>query len=373
MDETVRVLAVKRFEHLNLQLGNELQDLIAMASEICDMPIALLTLLDEDTQWIKASIGTDVQTTPREVTFCTHAIQQEDIFIVPDALLDERFINNPLVTEHKIRSYAGAPLVTHDGIMLGTLCVIDQQPHALSTHQQGMLKMLSKQAINIMELKLSQELLEKNQREVELQRQTIKSAEIRLRSFFETSSNLHVLLGKNGEVLDFNKTAHNFIKSVHQINISRGDQLVTYMDPLFVEEFNEKYNMALTGEKCMATGETDYAGKGKIYWEAAFEPAWNNENEIIGISYLVRNITDRKIYEQKIVDQNTSLINIAYIQSHEYRGPLSSIMGMMGLIKQEDYQPPVEYLQLLEAAINNLDEKIHQVVSHVNYLQEKRF
>lgn len=75
---------------------------------------------------------------------------------------------------------------------------------------------------------------------------------------------------------------------------------------------------------------------------------------------------DRKHYEQKIVAQNQSLINIAYIQSHEYRGPLTSIISMMNPIKEEDYLPPVEYLQLLESAINKLDEKIQDIVKQVN-------
>lgn len=367
MSETVRVQAVKQFEHFNLQLDNELQELITMASEICDTPIALITLLDEDTQWMKVRKGVDELSAPREITFCNHAITQQEVFIIPDTLLDVRFANNPFVVKApSLRFYAGAPLVNRDGLILGTLCVADNKPHKLDKHQELMLKMLSKQAINIMELKLSYELLEKNKREAAEQRQTIINAEIRLRSFFESSANLHVLLGKTGEVLDYNKTAYSFVKKVHATKLTRGDLFITYLAPSFVTTFIVKFDFALTGEKCYAEGCTNYGEHGEIWWEAGFEPAWDNENNVIGVSYSVRNVTDRKKYEQKIVSQNQSLINIAYIQSHEYRGPLTSIMGMMNLIKEEGYQPPVEYLELLEVAINKLDEKIQEIVSHVN-------
>ncbi|MEO6521371.1 MAG: GAF domain-containing protein [Mucilaginibacter sp.] len=367
MSETVRVQAVKQFERFDLQSDTELQELITMASEICETPIALISLLDEDTQWMKVRKGITVESSPRELTFCHHAIEQESVFSIPDTLLDDRFANNPFVIQHpSLRFYAGAPLINRKGQILGTLCVADSKPRILDKHQELMLKMLSKQAINIMELKLSYEQLELKKKETEEHKETIANAEIRLRSFFESSPNLHVLLGKSGEVLDYNKAAYSFVKKNHNTKLFRGDLFITYLAPSFVPVFIEKYNLALTGEKCYAEGSTDYNDLGEIWWEARFEPAWNNNHEVIGASYSARNVTDRKLYEQKIVAQNQSLINIAYIQSHEYRGPLTSIMGMMNLIKEENYKPSVEYLELLEMAINKLDEKIQDIVSHVN-------
>lgn len=367
MSETVRAQAVKQYDPFNLRSDPELQELISMASEICDTPIALISLLDEDTQWMKVRIGVDVMSAPRELTFCHHAIQQQELFIIPDTLQDERFANNPFViNDPGLRFYAGAPLISRDGLALGTLCVAGTKPRQLDKHQQLMLKMLSKQAINIMELKLSYERLEQSKREAEEQKQAINNADIRLRAFFESSTNMHILLGKAGEVLDYNKTAYNFVRKVHATKLNRGDMFIKYLAPSFVTTFIEKFDMALTGEKSHAEGSTDYGELGEIWWEANFEPARNNENKVIGVSYTVRNVTDRKLYEKKIVDQNQSLMNIAYIQSHEYRGPLTSIMGMMNLIKEERYQPPVEYLELLEVAINKLDEKMQDIVNHVN-------
>ncbi|RKR84919.1 GAF domain-containing protein [Mucilaginibacter gracilis] len=367
MSETVRVQAVKQFEQLNLQLDNELQELVAIASEICDTPIALISLLDEHTQWIKVSRGINIESAPRQISFCNHIIQSHNVLIIPDTLLDERVANHPLVLGGpSLRFYAGTPLINRDGLVLGTFCVAHSKPHNLDKHQQMMLKMLSKQAMSIMELKLNHQQLEKNRQQAEQQKQTIINAEIRLRSFFESSANLHVLLDASGQVLDYNKTAYNFVRKVHSTKLSRGDLFITYLATSFINTFLEKFNLALAGKKSYAEGLTNYGELGEVWWEANFAPAWNAVNEVIGVSYSLRNVTERKLYEQQILAQNQSLVNIAHIQSHEYRGPLTSIMGMMNLIKEEGYQPPVEYLKLLEVAINKLDEKIRAIVIHVN-------
>ena len=109
-----------------------------------------------------------------------------------------------------------------------------------------MLKMLAKQAVNLMEFRISVEMLEKNKIEVEQQKEVINKAEIRLRSFFESSPNFHVLLGKNGEVIDYNKVAYNFVKKMHGVKMTRGRQFITFLAPDFAIKFSERYNSALS-------------------------------------------------------------------------------------------------------------------------------
>lgn len=371
MSEALRLLAVERFVNYNLQLDNELQQLTLMASEICETPVALITLIDKDKQWLKVRLGTDETVLPREFSFCSHAIEDDGIMIVPDMLNDVRFVDNPLVVnDPNIRFYAGAPLISRDGFRLGTLCVVDMQPHELNKYQQLMLEILSRQAINIMELKVSRDLLSKHAAEVAEQRRIIEHAETRLRSFFESSSSFHVLLGARGEVLDFNKTAYNFLKRIHNAEINIGCQMISFIDMGFKNAFLKKYNLALSGKKSVAEGKTDYHKHGLIYWEATFEPAKNNDDKIIGVSYLIQNVTERKLQELKIIDQNESLINIAYIQAHEYRGPLTSIMGMVNVIKDESYNLPDEVISLLDGAANKLDRKINEVINTVNKIVE---
>jgi len=103
-----------------------------------------------------------------------------------------------------------------------------------------------------------------------------------------------------------------------------------------------------------------------VWWEASFEAARDDENQIIGISYLIRNVTERKLKEQKIIAQNASLKQIAHIQAHEFRAPLASIMGLMNLIKDEGYNAPQEYLELLDQAVNTLDCTIKQIVGNID-------
>lgn len=366
-NEDLRLLAVKRFADYNLQMDADLQELVSMAADICNTPTATITLLDENWQWLKVKTGIIYEKLPRESSFCNYTIEGTELTMIPDALRDERLVTNPLViNEPNLRFYAGAPLITTDGYCLGTLCVVDQKPHTLNKHQQIMLKMLSKQAINIMELKLSQQMLVQHQKELEEQKRAIHQAEIKLRSFFESSVNYHVLLGKKGELLDYNKTAYSFVKKAYHAKLIRGCEFVQYIEPTFKNAFITNYTLCLAGEKSYEEGFTDYPELGRIWWEASFEPAYNNDNDIIGVSYLVRNVTDRKIYEQKIIEQNQSLIKIAYIQAHEYRGPLTSIMGLMNLIKDENYIAPPEYLQMMETVVNKLDEKIHEIIHNVN-------
>lgn len=124
-------------------------DTTLLASHICETPIAVVSLIDVDRQWFKSVVGLDVSETPREVSFCAHAIlEPHHLLIVPDARLDARFADNPVVVnEPHIRFYAGAPLVTPQGHALGSLCVIDQVPRSLSDSQIRALEALSRQVM----------------------------------------------------------------------------------------------------------------------------------------------------------------------------------------------------------------------------------
>jgi len=367
MIEDIRLQAVSRFVGIDLENDPELQEIVELASAVSNTPFALITFLDNETQYLKVRKGVNETTMPRDISFCSHAIEQDDLMLVPDTLKDNRFVNNPLVSGNPgIRFYAGMPISTYDGQKLGTLCVLDVEEHNLGPQQQMVLKILANQVIKVLELRVGMEMLEKKQQELAEQKEINNDANIRLRSFFESSTNFQVLLGKNGEVIDYNKTAYNFINMVHKAQLTRGDQLVMYIHPSFADTFVERYQQALKGLKSLEEGSTDYEKLGVVWWEATFEAALNNDGEIIGVSYLIRNVTERKLREQKIIAQNQSLLKIAHIQAHEFRAPLTTIMGLMNLIKEENYQAPAQYFELLEQAVNNLDNTIKDIVTDID-------
>lgn len=153
-NEAARLAALRRYAILDTQPERNFDDLALLASHICGTPIALITLVDADRQWFKARIGISAHETSRAVSFCAHAIEQRDLFIVHDASKDARFRDNPHVTgDPNIRFYAGMPLVTPDGHALGTLCVVDRVPRDLTDDQRQALAALRRQVEAQLELR----------------------------------------------------------------------------------------------------------------------------------------------------------------------------------------------------------------------------
>lgn len=167
-NEEERLRALESYHIFDTGEHEDFDALTSLASAICRIPIALITFIDEKRQWFKSHHGTDFTENLRELSFCTHVIAStEEIMIVPDATKDDRFANNPMVTgPTKVIFYAGVPLVNEDGFALGTLCVIDQETHSLTTEQVTALKTLAKQVVDKVELKRKVMSLEKANQEL---------------------------------------------------------------------------------------------------------------------------------------------------------------------------------------------------------------
>ncbi len=174
--EKARVEALHSYKILDTDPEKAFDDLTVLASHICETPIALISLVDTDRQWFKSRVGVSITETAREVAFCARAIQQSDLFVVPDATKDPRFSSNPLVvSDPKIRFYAGAPFTSSSGYPLGTLCVVDMVPRQLSASQKNALQALSRQVQAQLELRknlleLRSALAERDRAEAERER-----------------------------------------------------------------------------------------------------------------------------------------------------------------------------------------------------------
>lgn len=151
--ETRRLQALHSYHILDTPRDQAFDDLTHLVALLCDVPIALISLVDENRQWFKSEVGLGIQETGRDVSICAHAILQPGLFIVKDTLLDKRFANNPLVTrDPHLRFYAGARLETADGDPLGTFCVLDHEPRELTAFQQEALTILARQVMHLLDL-----------------------------------------------------------------------------------------------------------------------------------------------------------------------------------------------------------------------------
>ncbi|WP_116790538.1 GAF domain-containing protein [Flavobacterium psychrotrophum] len=168
-NERKRIKELRSYNILDTLNEKDYDDLTTLAAIICDAPMALISMVDQDRQWFKSSYGLDAEETHRQYSFCSHAIlTPEEPFIVEDSREDDRFKNNPFVTdEPKIVFYAGIPLVSGNGYGLGSFCVVDTKPRVLTDKQLEALKILARQVMNLLEhrkataeLHLQKELLE---------------------------------------------------------------------------------------------------------------------------------------------------------------------------------------------------------------------
>ena len=193
-NENERLLTLKSYNILDTQEEKQFDEITKAAAKICNCKTALVSLVDSDRQWFKSKIGLDVNQTPREISFCGHAIMSDELFIVEDSHQDERFKDNPLVQNSPhIRFYAGAPLIAPNGHRIGTLCVLDSQAKNLSSEQKIILKVLAGQVISYLELK-------KKTEELKLSK---KHRNIILNNMLDGV----VLQEKPGTIIDFNPAA----------------------------------------------------------------------------------------------------------------------------------------------------------------------
>ncbi|WP_418314803.1 PAS domain S-box protein [Piscinibacter sakaiensis] len=263
-----------------------------MAGEICGVPIALISLIDEHRQWFKANVGLPgVSETPRDIAFCAHAITGDTLFEVEDARQDPRFVDNPLVTEAPdIRFYAGAPLTTADGARIGTLCVIDRKPHRLSAEQSRQLESLAKIAVQALEMRselAGRVLAARSGYEVEL-----AESEARHRAILDAQSELISQALPDGTLIYANPAyAQHFGSDVDALI---GSNLFDYVEPADRDTVRSLISRVLeTGERAIGVNRMASAG-GEEEWFA-----WTNTRQIDAAGRTLLHSVGRDISAQK--------------------------------------------------------------------------
>ncbi|MBA3392268.1 MAG: PAS domain S-box protein [Deltaproteobacteria bacterium] len=247
--ETARLAALDRYEVLDTAAEEAFDEIARLAAMICEMPTALVSLVDAKRQWFKARIAFGVTETPRELAFCAHTILGQDVMVVPDARQDPRFATNPYVIgEPGIRSYAGAPLITEDNQALGSLAVIDYVPRKLGNTQLDGLRMLSHQVIAQLELRRQVNEARAQGARVAQNSPALASALV------ESSLDCVIAIDHQGRIIEFNHAAEK------TFGYRRVDVLGKNMAKLLVpEHLRHRHNDGLG--KYLATGVPKNLGR----------------------------------------------------------------------------------------------------------------
>jgi PAS domain S-box-containing protein len=276
-DEVKRLDALAKYNVLDTLTEQTLDDLTALAAQICGVPMAAISLVDADRQWFKAKIGIERTETPRAISFCGHVIHERDLLIVPDASRDERFHDNPLVTDDPgFRFYAGAPLVSPEDAALGTLCVMDRVPHTLTQDQKQALRVLARQVMTHLELRRHT--------------QKLKESEDRLRIVTDNARVGLVIVNQDRRYVYANGAYAEILDLSSAFIV--GQRVSDVLHGIYEEQIRPRLDIAFNGERVSYELHKATAG-GDAYYEVRYEPT--KANEVVGmVVVVITEITERK-------------------------------------------------------------------------------
>ena len=339
-NETGRLAALKNYKILDTQNEKEFDRLVELASLICDVPISLVSLIDENRKWIKAKVGIDSEQTPRDISFCQHAIMTDDLFEVENATKDERFKNNPLVNgDLAIKFYAGYPLKDPQGHNLGALCAIDRVPKKLNKKKSQALKLLAEEVV-------SQIISRKNNFENK-----------KLERLFIMSTDMICLAGTDGFFKRINPAftdtlgwteeellGCSFFNFIHKDDVSltrieigklaKGENTIDFKNR-FVKKDGESVHLSWVANSDPTTGEL-------------FAIARDITNNLIQLKEINQ---AKRLAENALLVKDEFLANI----SHEIRTPLNAIIGFNNLLSETPLnERQKEYVETVSAASQNL-------------------
>jgi PAS domain S-box-containing protein len=357
-NEAQRLQALRSFEVLDTPADPLLDDLTQLASQICQTPMAMVSLVDGQRQWFKSRVGLAATETPRDVAFCAHAILQPDeVFLVSDALQDARFSQNPLVQDDPhVRFYAGMPLVSSEKLPLGTLCVIDQVPRQLTALQLETLQTLGKHAMAVLELRRAQK------------KKSLLQAQNRRLSLALEQSPVQVLMtDAEGHIIFVN---HTFEQTSGYSKEEVMGQLPQVMQQHAIDNPSHHDIWQTLRQGRPWQEEMSFTTKsGQKIWDfVSIFPVIDEQS--LDKHYVVfkNGITERRQIRERLKVKNEELKGFAYTVSHDLKAPLRGISGYAQELVRKHQEGMSERGQFCVAQIisasKNLDQLIEDLLKY---------
>jgi len=338
-NEDQRLERLRDFEVLDTTPDQAFDQITMLAAAICGTPVALMSLVDGRRLWFKSRQGMAAVEISREIAFCAHAILcPDEVMVVPDTTLDERFQDNPLTTDaaSPVRFYAGSPIVTEDGLAVGTICVIDHEVRALSPDQVLSLKSLSS---------LASTLLERGR----LQRNRVRLAEDQMQ---QDTAVMRALLTSGRDIKSFVdlQYVYQFVNPAYLDYWDRepseivGQSVAAIVgQEQFERVIRQPMDRALAGENVEFEAVLEFPRLGKRAFEVTYQPAWGEDGKIFGIVVRAQDVQIRKeretqfqetmrMLEQRTIEQERFI----HIISHDLREPINTINNFTSLLASSD-------------------------------------
>jgi two-component system sensor histidine kinase/response regulator len=331
LPEHERLETLRRYNILDTPPDRTLDELTFLASQICETPIALIALIDENRQWFKSKVGLDAMFSARRQSFCEHALNQHGaLLVVPDAAKDDRFSSNPLVLgEPHIRFYAGASLVAPNNATLGTLCVIDRVPRELIPAQEKSLQALARQVVGHLESQYHLGVL--------------KYSEKTLKSAFDFAAIGMALVSLEGRWLKVNDALSALLGYTSEEFQGKTFQELTHPDDLQAD-LNQVKNL-IDGKIGAYRMKKRYIHKqGNVVWAELSVSLVKDENgQPLYFSSQVQDITELKealaVQEKlaaKALATERAKSDFLAIMSHEIRTPMNGVIGMAAVLAESN-------------------------------------
>ncbi|MAD73571.1 MAG: hypothetical protein CML20_01990 [Rheinheimera sp.] len=310
-DEESRVAALHKLGLINTPADERFDRIVRLGKALFKTDIVLLTLVDEKTQFFKARLGTCLEGTARDISFCTHAISEQELLVIPDAMLDPRFADNPLVTKEPfIRFYAGAVIRTYAGYALGTLCLIDSAPRTLTEAEQGLLLDLAKSVENEFQL---------------LYLKTLQAENQRLAWIAEQTANGVVYTNVKNEMVWCN-SGFSKLSGYSQQEISGKTPMALFTGPDTNPATIQKVQQLVRQHQPVNTDVLYYNKQKRPFWVHVYaEPLYDEQQRYTGYISINTDITERvgKLLEMERLanlDPLTGLPNRRYFEAKLHNG-----------------------------------------------------